>query len=273
MLKLPYLEYMPTTSADNALKGGRVPLVYFFVCENGMVIYVGRTDRFLTRWKQHMMSDKAMHLVHRVELHIMDSDAEAHFYETEMILKYAPLWNSIGRRAKPSKYSVMPVSVVHYRSTACARYVLPYARFGHACYTLKHKDTGNKTLIDVSRKGEHVGKITVQNDLSEIVSDAGVSDHYYNKLVERMEYCAEHGKEAYRILYEEYGFADMIVPDAITKCYWDGAIHRERIQDWEDDSEYYDTGIIHELPSVECYLKELEYVPAVCVWYNPPGYA
>lgn len=268
MTTIPYLEFEKVTHNCSKLKGGRVPLVYFFIAETGMVLYVGKTDKFAARWKQHIMSDKAMHLVHRVELHVMESQAESVFYETEMILKYAPLWNSIGRHATPSKFSVYPCEILHYKSTACARYVLPYARYGHACYDVKHREVGKNVVVTIGYKGDHIGTIKIANDLSEITSDAGIDCNYYNRLVERMEYCAEIGKKAYDILYDEIGFIPAIVPDAVTKCNWHGAIHRERIQDWSDDSEWYETGIVNVLPSVDDFLSELEYVPDICTWYT-----
>lgn len=270
MNNLPHLEYVQRANKKNTLKGGRVPLVYFFVCEDGMVVYVGRTDRFATRWKQHLMSDKAMHLVHRVELHVMDSDAEAHFYETEMILKYGPLWNSIGRHAKPSKLAVQPVDVIHYKSTACARFVLPYARYAHACYTVKNRDIGKETTITVSRGEVHIGTIVVQNDLSSIDFAPACEDHYFKSLCERMKYCTVIGKEAYAILEDKIGFIDTSVPTGYTKCLWHGAHHRNRTGDYWDDSEWDETGIMIEHPALEDYLPD--YVPHIGAWYTPPGY-
>lgn len=275
MIKLPYLTYDSCNTEKTTFKGARCPLVYLFVCENGMVIYVGRTDKFATRWKQHLASDKALHLVHRIELHVMDSDAEAHFYETEMILKYQPIWNKVGRHAKPSKMSVEPVGIVHYKATAVARFILPYARQQVDGYVIKHWDHGEYTRIDVTRPQDYkcipvreVGSITVKNDLSDVQSEMYGKNKYFSALVDRVNYCAKIGASAYAILYDEIGFVDAVEPSMIVKCYWSACIKRERAKDFVDYSDYRNTGITTSLQSPEAVLAELDYVPDISEWYN-----
>jgi hypothetical protein len=55
----------------------------------------------------------------------------------------------------------------------------------------------------------------------------------------------------------------MIVPDALTKCRWDGAIMRERSKDWSDYSDYDNTGVVSSYPSVADYLSEIDHFEPV----------
>lgn len=96
-----YLKYYPSV----------LYVVYFFHNSSDDLLYVGRTNNFCIRWKDHCNSDKPMHEVSYVNVHIFDTKQEMYFYETQKIAELNPLWNKSILSDTISVYNMSPKEV------------------------------------------------------------------------------------------------------------------------------------------------------------------
>lgn len=103
-----------TFETMNMFQDKECHVVYFFYGADNVLLYVGRTNNFKSRWKQHMQTDKDMKKIKRVCLHIFETKPETIFYEAQMIVAHQPVWNKAGLLGKMSKHSIEPVDIVWF---------------------------------------------------------------------------------------------------------------------------------------------------------------
>lgn len=86
-------------------------VVYFFYDVNGILLYVGRTINFVTRWKDHLNSSKDMCKIESVCLHVFGTKQEMLFYEIQKINELKPLWNVADTEGSVSPYDMKPLEI------------------------------------------------------------------------------------------------------------------------------------------------------------------
>lgn len=89
-------------------------VVYFFYGEGDELLYVGRTNKFASRWSQHLKSEKEMLRVKKVCLHIFDTKPETIFYEAQKIAGLQPKWNIAGLDAKVARNMIKPIDTAWF---------------------------------------------------------------------------------------------------------------------------------------------------------------
>ena len=86
-------------------------VVYFFYNTDNDLLYIGRTNNFCTRWKDHCNSNKTMCEVTSVNVHVFDTKQEVYFYEIQKIAELNPLWNKSILSTTVSVYNILPRDV------------------------------------------------------------------------------------------------------------------------------------------------------------------
>lgn len=109
--KNPFRYLSPTDNESLPKYTSKINVVYFFYGSEHELLYVGRTNDFVKRWYDHCNSEKQMHLVKSVAVHVFSTKSEVMFYEAEKILELEPLWNVAGRDGVVSGYKMFPESV------------------------------------------------------------------------------------------------------------------------------------------------------------------
>lgn len=110
-IKNPF-KYLTPENTDDLLKYNKnVSVVYFFYDVNMVLLYVGRTINFVTRWKDHWYSNKDMKRIDSVCLHVFETRQEMLYYEIQKINELKPLWNVSDTQGSVSRYEMQPAEV------------------------------------------------------------------------------------------------------------------------------------------------------------------
>jgi hypothetical protein len=87
-------------------------LCYVFYDSSNTILYVGKTNSFITRWSDHV-KNKDTSRIERIEFHTFDSHPEVLFYETQLIIENQPEWNKRDTGGKKASFNLQPLEVLH----------------------------------------------------------------------------------------------------------------------------------------------------------------
>lgn len=90
--ELAGLHYSGVSASTRAmLHANECHVVYHFYSTDNRLLYIGRTNNFITRWRSHHAEGiKDMALVDHIDLHIFETKAETMFYEAQQIARKQP---------------------------------------------------------------------------------------------------------------------------------------------------------------------------------------
>lgn len=101
-------------------KAAQAPTVYICYDENDQALYVGKTNNFQHRQRQHRHHSPWFHLTKRTETRSASSPEEMHLLEAQLIAELKPPYNKDGRLLKSTH---KPTVYVHYDENGQPLYV------------------------------------------------------------------------------------------------------------------------------------------------------